>query len=564
MHADHAVDDEFQAGQAHAFVRQLGEIEGAVRVTDVHHDLERQIRHGVDRVLADIEAQFAFEDKAGVALGAGYGDAHAVFQHLGGVTTADHGRDAQFTGDDRRVAGTPAAVGDYGAGALHHRFPIRVGHVGDQHVARLHLVHLRHVMNDAHAPGTDLLADGAALHQHCALFLEQIAFHHIDAGAALHRLGAGLDYIQLAVVAIFGPLDIHRPAVVLLDDHGLLGQLADLGVAQAETGAIGAIDIDHLDRFTGLGFVAVDHLDRLAAQVAAQDSRATGLQGLLVHVEFVGVDRPLHHGFTQAIGAGDKHHVAEARFGIQGEHHPGGAGFRTHHALYAGGQGDQFVVEALVHAVGDGAVVEQGGEYFFGRADHIVHAADIQEGFLLTGKGGVRQVFGGGRGAYGDGHIGVATGHGGEGAANFAVQALGELGFHHPLADLRAGLGQGVDVIDIQGVQRRMDLLVQPAQVEKVPVGLGGGGETTGYRDTGTGEVADHLAQGGVLAPYVLNIVIAELIEGNYVLYQGDLSTLMCWKSSEPVQGLLRVGPAALKTGSECSFTAVNSASSPL
>ena len=34
-----------------------------------------------------------------------------------------HGRNAQLTGDDGRVAGTPAAVGHDGAGALHHRFP---------------------------------------------------------------------------------------------------------------------------------------------------------------------------------------------------------------------------------------------------------------------------------------------------------------------------------------------------------------------------------------------------------------------------------------------------------
>ncbi|QEY63417.1 hypothetical protein FXN65_15645 [Metapseudomonas lalkuanensis] len=32
---------------------------------------------------------------------------------------------------------------------------------------------------------------------------------------------------------------------------------------------------------------------------------------------------------------------------------------------------------------------------------------------------------------------------------------------------------------------------------------------------------------------------------------------------SEPARDQLRVGPAALKAGSECSFTAVNSASSP-
>ncbi|MNJ63937.1 hypothetical protein D3C77_598660 [compost metagenome] len=71
-----------------------------------------------------------------------------------------------------------------------------------------------------------------------------------------------------------------------------------------------------------------------------------------------------------------------------------------------------------------------------------------------------------------------------------------------------------------------MDLIVQTAQLEKIAIGLSRGGETARYGNTGTGEVADHLAQGGVLAPYPLDIVVAELIEGNYVLNQGDFSTL--------------------------------------
>src|SRR3546814_8875807 len=41
--------------------------------------------------------------------------------------------------DDGRVAGTSAAVGDDGRGALHDGFPVGVGHVGDQHVAGLDL-----------------------------------------------------------------------------------------------------------------------------------------------------------------------------------------------------------------------------------------------------------------------------------------------------------------------------------------------------------------------------------------------------------------------------------------
>ena len=244
-----------------------------------------------------------------------------------------------------------------------------------------------------------------------------------------------------------------------------------------------------------------------------------------MHVELVGVHRTLHDGLTEAIGTGDKHHITETGLGVQGEHHTGGTSFRTHHALHAGRQSDQLVVEALVHAVGDGTVVEQGSEDFLGGANHVVHTADVEEGFLLAREGGVRQVFGGGGGTHSHGHVVVAGAHDGEGFADLLVQLGRELGVHHPLANLRAGLGQGIDVIDIEGVKRCVDLRIQAALLEKIAVGLSRSGETAGNRDTGAGQVTDHLAEGCVLAPHMLNIVIAELIEGNYVLYQGDLST---------------------------------------
>gem|GEM_PF-3119204 len=321
---------------------------------------------------------------------------------------------------------------------------------------------------------------------------------------------------------------------MLLDDHCLLGEVGDLFIAQAEARTVGRIDVDSLDRLAGLGFVAIDHFDRLAAQIAAQDSRATSFQRLLVDVELVRVDRTLHHGFAKAVGAGDEDHITEARFGVEGEHHTGGAGFRADHALYTGRQGDQLVIETLVHAVGNGTVVEQRGEHFLGRADHVVHATDVEEGFLLAGKGRVRKVFGGGRGADRDGHVVVAAGHFGEGRANVGIELRRELGVHDPLADLRAGLGQGVDVIHVEGIEQSVDLIVQTAEFEEVAIGLSRRGETARYGNAGTGEVADHLAQGGVLAPYTLNVMIAELIEGNYVLYQGDLSTLVLETQPEP------------------------------
>ncbi|MNT55916.1 hypothetical protein D3C72_1931890 [compost metagenome] len=119
------------------------------------------------------------------------------------------------------------------------------------------------------------------------------------------------------------------------------------------------------------------------------------------------------------------------------------------------------MVEALVHAVGNGAVVEKGSEHFLGGADDVLDTPDVQEGFLLTGEGRVRQVFGGGRRTHGNRHVRVTGRQAGERGADLGVETLRELGFHDPLTDLRAGLGQGVDVIDVQRIERGVDLVVQ-------------------------------------------------------------------------------------------------------
>ncbi len=334
MHADHAVDDELQTRQADTGIGQLGEIKGTVRVADVHHDLERQIRHGIDRVGLDVEAQLAFEDITGVALCTGNRDTLAILKGMRGVAAADHCRDAQLTGDDRGVAGTTATVGDDCAGTLHHRFPVRVGHVRHQHVTGLDLVHLGHVLDDTHLARADALTDGTAFDQHLAGLLEQIAFHDVGRRTALYRFRTCLDDVQLAVVTVLGPLDVHRALVVLLDDHRLFGQFGHFGIAQTETCTIGRLDVDHLDRTTGLGFFAVNHLDRLAAQIATQDRRATSRQRVLVHVEFVGVDGALHDRLAQTVGTGDEHHIAETGLGVEGEHDTGRTGFGAHHALH--------------------------------------------------------------------------------------------------------------------------------------------------------------------------------------------------------------------------------------
>src|SRR5690606_33769189 len=427
------------------------------------------------------EAQLTFEDQAGIAFGTGHSDALAIFQQIGSVAATDNCWDTQLAGDDRRVAGTAAAVGDDGAGALHYRFPVRIGHVRYQHVTRLDPVHFRNVTNDFHRAGTDTLTNGATFDQHGAFFLQQVAFHDIGAAAAFDCFRTCLNDVQLTVVTVLGPLDVHRAAIVLFDDHRLASQVADLLVGETEAHTRGLVDFYGLDRLAGAGFRAVNHLDCLAAQVAAQDGWPAGFKSVLVNVEFVRVHRALYDSLAQAVGAGDEHHVAETGLGIQGKHHTGGACFRANHALDTSGQSDQLVIEALVHAVGNGAVVEEGGENLFGSANHVVHATNIEEGFLLAGKGSVRQVFSGCRRTYCYRQVVIAGRHFGKGCANIGVQLRRELGGHDPAADLRTGLGQGVDIIYIQRVEHCMNLLVQAAELHEITIGLRSSGETTRY-----------------------------------------------------------------------------------
>ena len=77
---------------------------------------------------------------------------------------------------------------------------------------------------------------------------------------------------------------------------------------------------------------------------------------------------------------------------------------------YAGRQRNLAVVEALVDAIGDRAIVEQRCEDLMQRLDHVVEAADIEEGLLLPGKRSVRQVLRRGRRSDGDGDV-LAAGH---------------------------------------------------------------------------------------------------------------------------------------------------------
>ena len=435
MHANVVVDDELQPRQAHAFVGQLAEVKGQLGVAHVHHDLGLDGGHRAALHFGHFGFEQAVIDLARVALGAAHRDQRAVLQPLGRVAAADHGRDAQLARNDGGVAGAAAPVGDDGAGALHHGLPVGVGHVGHQHIAGLDLVHLADVVHQAHGAGANLLANGAAFGQHGAMALELVAQLGLALGLALHGFRAGLQDVELAVGAVLAPLDVHGAAVVLLDHQRVAGQLLHVGVGQRVAVALLGGHINGLDQLAAGGLFlgrGEHHLDQLAAQVAADQRLLARLEHGLVHVELVGVHGALHHRLAQAVAAGDEDHVLKAGFGIDGEHHAGGAQVGAHHALHTGRQGHHIVLEALVHAVGDGAVVVQRREHFLHLVHDFVDAHHVQEGFLLAGKGGVGQILGRGGRAHGKRGGGVASAQLGKFVGNGLLQVGRErLGLDH-------------------------------------------------------------------------------------------------------------------------------------
>ncbi len=144
-----------------------------------------------------------------------------ILKDIRRVTATDHRRNTQLTRDDRRMAGTSATVCDNRRGFLHDRFPIRVGHVSNQHVTLLNTVHFADVVNDFDFTGTDAMADSTPFHHHRTLALQRIALHHLAVGTDGFR--TCLHDKQFAGMAILRPLNVHRALIVLLDQHRLGG-----------------------------------------------------------------------------------------------------------------------------------------------------------------------------------------------------------------------------------------------------------------------------------------------------------------------------------------------------
>ena len=190
------------------------------------------------------------------------------------------------------------------------------------------------------------------------------------------------------------------------------------------------------------------------------------------------------------------------------------------------------MLETVVHAVGDGAVVVQRGEHFLDLVHDVVGTGHVEEGFLLAGEGRIRQILGGGRRTHGHGNVAAAIlgTQLGVGGADVLVQLRLQRGVDYPAADFLAGGGQRIDVLDVQRGQPVEDALGQVVVRDEVLEGFSGGGITARHRNAQTGQVADHLAQGRILAAYAGQIGQTQFVQPQDVLVQARCSV---WPSPE-------------------------------
>jgi len=118
--------------------------------------------------------------------------------------------------------------------------------------------------------------------------------------------------------------------------------------------------------------------------------------------------------------------------------------------------------------------------------------------------------------------------------ASYVLQLGRERGVDDPLADLGASSQQGIDVIHIQRGEFCLDAGGQAFMGKKLPIGMGRGGKTAGNPHTGIGQLADHFAEGGVLAANTIHIGHAQLVETDHIIAHEVLPE-DCFKVGKPI-----------------------------
>ena len=168
---------------------------------------------------------------------------------------------------------------------------------------------------------------------------------------------------------------------------------------------------------------------------------------------------------------------------------------------------------ALVGAVRNGTVVEQRRKHVPHRRNDVVEAADVEISLLLACERGVGQVLGGRRRAHGDRDV-VAAGQALPGFPDLPFQFCGQWCLADPAPDIAASGRQRGNIVHVEAIEALRDAISQAVLCEKLPVRIRRGCEPVRDTDAQSVEIADHLAERGILAPDKLDVAHAELGKG--------------------------------------------------
>ena len=181
------------------------------------------------------------------------------------------------------------------------------------------------------------------------------------------------------------------------------------------------------------------------------------------------------------------------------------------------------MLEALMHAIRDGAIVEERGEDLVHRLQHGRRAAHVEKRLLLTGKGSFRQILRGGGGAHRDGNLSIAA-HARE-RAHYRRFERGRKGRRHDgLSDVRAGRRELIHVVDVEAGECLGDARGKSALHEEVAKRLGGRCEASRNMHAERGELSDHLAERCIFAADRLDVAHRQVFKWHDVGVQSDSS----------------------------------------
>ena len=174
------------------------------------------------------------------------------------------------------MAGSSTSIGNNSRGSFHNRLPVRVGHVGNEDVAVPDAVHFLCVRDNFDRSASNPLADAAALDENSRPVFKGVALNNTIA-FALDRLRTCLQEVDLAILAVLAPFDIHWTPIMIFYNKGVAGQGFSLLIRQRKLHRLARIDVDDRHILSGIRIVVIDHFYALIAEIFSQDRASARL-----------------------------------------------------------------------------------------------------------------------------------------------------------------------------------------------------------------------------------------------------------------------------------------------